>query len=191
MNQQNSSLSSQTRPEDLMEELGVKKATYYADLKHLGIKASKDENGNAYLTNDEADLVRQLRSHVSQTGKREGFNPEDTQGDLVHQESQEITTLSNQEDSDLDLPGTEDLEGELEGNSLEQLIHEAAALKLKNLVAPDLIKLHLAEQMSEEDLPPEMRDRVQAVREAANPKFQPATIASKLLGQWRSRRGNS
>ena len=133
--------------------------------------------------------MRELRSHVSQTGKREGFvssSTDDINGDLVHhQSSQEITAFNEEsEEVDLEIPQSEQEEYE---DNLEKIIHEAARLKMQNLSAPHLVKLHLAEQMSEEDLPPEMREKVQQVRNAANPKFQPSSVANNLLQQWRNR----
>lgn len=189
MTDQNSTQSDFIRPDDLMQELGIKKDTYYADLNYLGFKAAKDETGKAYLTNEQANLVRELRSHVSQTGKREGFvssSTDDINGDLVHhQSSQEITAFNEEsEEVDLEIPQSEQEEYE---DNLEKIIHEAARLKMQNLSAPHLVKLHLAEQMSEEDLPPEMREKVQQVRNAANPKFQPSSVANNLLQQWRNR----
>jgi len=209
MSDQNSSQPHRIRPDDLMQELGIKKDTYYADLNYLEIKASKDENGKAYLTNEQANRVRELRSHVSQTGKREGFassSPDGINGDLVHHQSrQEIAAFSEEaeevdpsttlrvnversRDVDLEIP-----QAEQEGceENLEKLIYEAAQLKMQNLSAPHLVKLHLAQQMSEEDLPPEMREKVQQVRDTANPKFQPSSVANNLLKQWRNRGGNS
>lgn len=193
MTDQNSAQSDMIRPDDLMQELGIKKDTYYADLNYLEIKASKDENGKAYLTNDQAIRVRELRSHVTETGKREGFASsmtDDIKGDLVHgQSSQEMAAFKEEaEEVDLEIPQAEPEEYE---ENLEHLIHEAAKLKMQNLSAPHLVKLHLAQQMSEEDLPPEMREKVQQVRDAANPKFQPSSVASNLLSQWRNRGGNS
>jgi len=192
MSDQNSSQPHRIRPDDLMQELGIKKDTYYADLNYLEMKASKDENGKAYLTNEQANFVRELRSHVSQTGKREGFvssSSDDINGDLVHHQSrQEIAAFSEEaEEVDLNIPQAE--QGGYEEN-LEKLIYEAAQLKMQNLSAPHLVKLHLAQQMSEEDLPPEMREKVQQVRDAANPKFQPSSVANNLLQQWRNRGGN-
>ena len=201
MSDQNSRQPHRIRPDDLMQELGIKKDTYYADLNYLEMKASKDENGKAYLTNEQANLVRELRSHVSQTGKREGFvssSTDDINGDLVHHQSrQEIAAFSEEAEEvdpsttlrvNLEIPQAEQQGYE---ENLEKLIYEAAQLKMQNLSAPHLVKLHLAQQMSEEDLPPEMREKVQQVRDAANPKFQPSSVANNLLQQWRNRGGNS
>jgi len=182
-----------------MQELGIKKDTYYGDLSYLKMKAAKDENGKSYLTNEQAELIRQLRSYVTQAGKREGFANHinhEIKADLVHQSS-EILPSSEEDDLEilpsenrgsqqdyLEVLSTED-QFQLEDN-LEQLVYEAAQIKMQNLATPHLVKLHLAQQMSEEDLPPEMREKLQEVREAANRKSKPASvIANNLLDKWR------
>lgn len=77
MSDQNSTVQSEAKPEirpdALMDEIGVKKQTYYTYLNHLGIKAQKDSSGKAYLTNEQANLVRELREHVVAGGKIEEF----------------------------------------------------------------------------------------------------------------------
>jgi hypothetical protein len=127
-----------------------------------------------------------------EVGRRDGFTPrpiDDEGGNLVHHENgHDMTTFQDHSDEmDWEIPSSETAEME---DNLEQLVYEAAQLKMQNLSAPHLVKLHLAQQMSEEDLPPEMREKVDAVRNAANPKFQPASVASNLLSQWRNRSGN-
>jgi len=95
--------NSVTRPEELMQELGIKKDTYYGDANYLKMKAAKDENGKSYLTNEQAELIRQLRSYVTQAGKREGFANHinhEIKADLVHQSS-EILPSSEEEDSEI------------------------------------------------------------------------------------------
>ena len=63
MTDQNSEIDYQIRPDDLMEELGIKKDAYYAYIKFLDIKIEKAD-GKAYLSQEQADLMRSLRSHV-------------------------------------------------------------------------------------------------------------------------------
>ena len=70
---QNSTPNNSIRPEALQAELSIKKATYYDDLSHLGIRADKDAEGKAYLTFEQAEQVRALRSYVSEKGTRKGF----------------------------------------------------------------------------------------------------------------------
>ena len=66
---QNSTVEHQLRPDELMAELDIKKQAYYTYLKYLGIKADKDSKGKLYLTQAQANLVRELRSHVVGGGK--------------------------------------------------------------------------------------------------------------------------
>lgn len=73
MSDQNCSVDNLVRPDDLMAELDLKKSTYYDDLNYLNITANKDENKKAYLTIEQANQVRALRSYVIENGKRDGF----------------------------------------------------------------------------------------------------------------------
>lgn len=177
MTDQNSAPLDPIRPDDLMSELGIKKDTYYTYLKHLGIKAAKDENGKSYLTYEQANLVRSLRSHVEKTGKIEGF-PNSIESSLTWAEPADL--LSN--------AVTQASQHAEQANrlDLEDLIYAAAELKGHHIVMGDLVKLELANQMTYDDLPDEVKQKVDRIREAACPKFQPAQIASQLLAQWRS-----
>ena len=46
------------RPEQIMGELGIKKSKYYELLGELGIKANKDNQRKAYLTEEQANAIR-------------------------------------------------------------------------------------------------------------------------------------
>jgi len=70
---QNSVPDNSIRPDELMSELGIKKDAYYKDLNYLDITPDKDSEGKCYLTNEQADEIRALRNHVSETGKWNGF----------------------------------------------------------------------------------------------------------------------
>ncbi|MGV2831673.1 hypothetical protein [Myxosarcina sp. GI1(2024)] len=182
MSDQNSSLDNIVRPEELMAELDLKKSTYYDDLNYLGIKADKDENQRAYLTNGQADRVRALRSHVIKHGKRDGF----IDGGL---------TVSNNNNELADLPKPDEIYVEREEPTshvdLNALLRGAAELKARDLATPDLLMRELANRMAEEDLPEDLREKVAIAREVANPKWTPAELADKILAQHRqSRSGN-
>jgi hypothetical protein len=56
-----------------MSELNIGKDAHYTDLKFLSLTALKDGDGKAYLSEEQANAVRALRSHISKTGKRDGF----------------------------------------------------------------------------------------------------------------------
>jgi len=76
----------------------------------------------------------------------------------------------------------------MDDEALNQLVKEAGELKAQQIAMPYLVKLHLANNMTEEDLSDEQRAKLEAVREAASPKQNAAAIANKLLERYRSGR---
>jgi hypothetical protein len=182
MSDQNSSHDDFVRPEDLMDELNLKKSTYYDDLNYLDIKADKDENKNAYLTIDQANQVRALRSHVNKTGKRDGF----VYGGLAVSNNSGLATNSeanNTEENNIYVQ-KEEPTAKLDSD----IVREAEELAARGMAMKDLIKIQLASQMSFEDLSPDLQEKVNIAREVANPKFTPAAIAEQLLAQHRSQK---
>jgi hypothetical protein len=175
MDTQNSVVEHQIRPDDLMAELGIKKDAYYAYLKHLGLKAEKDSNGNAYLTEEQANAVRALRSHVQNTGKMDGFL--NSNGELAIAEDGNLLNAT---------PPAEQPKEQMD-EQFEELIRAAAELKGQQLVMPQLVVRELAARMTYDDLPEDIKAKVQTVKETANPKYQPAKLATDLLDQWRTR----
>jgi hypothetical protein len=175
---QNTVIVCQVRPDDLMEELGIKKDAYYAYLKHLDIKAQRDDEGKAYLEPEQADRIRALRAHVQRTGKIESF---------------EETALATAEESGLgssDAPWSQDSPADsTDPSQLEHLIRKAQELAAHNMAMGDLVVAQLAQQMTFDDLTPELQGKVQGVREATHPKANPAEIASRIMHQWRSQGG--
>ena len=186
MSNQNSSTIDVVRPDELMSELNIGSSTYYDDVKYLGIKASKDENKKAYLTIEQANQVKALRSHVNETGKRDGF----VYGGLAVSDNNELAT--NSDNSELATAEEEDIYVELTEPTSDldigSLVRGAAELKARELAMPSLVKRELANQMTEDDLPEDLREKVEIAREVANPKFRPADIASQLLSQYRNQR---
>ena len=179
MTDQNSTPDNIVRPSDLMEELDIKKSTYYGDLEYLDIQASKDEAGKSYLTFSQANQIRGLRSHVSKTGKREGFEC----AALVISDNNELADISeanNTEENNIYVQ-KEEPTAKLESN----IVREAEELAARGMAMNDLIKIQLASQMSFEDLSPDLQEKVTIAREVANPKFHPAEIAKQLLNQHR------
>ena len=176
MNDQNSAPDNIVRPADLMAELDVKKSTYYGDLEYLDIKASKDESGKSYLTFDQANAVKGLRSHVNETGKRDGF----VYGGLAVSNNSKLAT--NPEPTDIYVEAEEPTSN----MDINALMRHAAELKARELATPDLVVRELANRMSESDLPEDLQEKVAIAREVANPKWTPADVAENLLGQYRS-----
>ncbi|HEY9767010.1 MAG TPA: hypothetical protein V6C71_00705 [Coleofasciculaceae cyanobacterium] len=179
MSDQNSSPDNIVRPEDLMAELDLKKSTYYDDLNYLGISANKDENKKAYLTIDQANQVRALRSYVIENGKRDGF----VYGGLVVSNNSDLAINS--------APNSIYVEAEepTANVDINALLRGAAQLKARELATPNLLIRELANRMTEDDLPDDLREKVALAREVANPKWTPAEIATQLLAQHRSQKG--
>lgn len=182
MSDQNSSVDNLVRPEDLMAELDLKKSTYYDDLNYLSISASKDENKKAYLTIDQANQVRALRSYVIENGKRDGF----VYGGLAVSNNSDLATNTNTEEINIYVQPEEPT-----ANLDSRIVREAEELAARGMAMKDLIKIQLASQMSFDDLSADLQEKVNIAREVANPKFTPAAIAGQLLAQHRSQKAQA
>lgn len=175
-------VSTKRRPDEICEVLGIGKSTYYDRLKYLGIKASKDGDG-AYLSAEQMKRMEELNEHIKETGKMEGFGGG---GQLALSESSGLASA-------LDIPVQPEIPGSEENDEgRNRLIWEAGELKVQQEATPDLLKLHLAAQMTEEDLSDEQRAKLQAIRNAANPKPNAAaSIAQQLLQRHRQNQGKN
>ena len=166
MKPENSHPPETIRPEDLMEELGIKKETYYRDLRYLEIEHQKDSSGRAYLSTEQANQIRALRNHVEQNGKRSGF---------------ESSSIVKATDSSIS-QSTEEIK--VNGSSPEEqmaaLVRSAAELRADTEVAKYLI----ASQMRTEMLPPDLRAKVEAAKAAVVPKSTaPNSWAQELVAK--------
>ena len=171
----NSAVVVTVRPEELMQELGIKKTAYYGDLEFLGIKTEKDGKGKVFLNEEQANAVRALRSHMSKNdGKREGFQAE---GGAI------ATTEPNSIASEAHPPEQPDPCG---GIDHEELYLEASNIAAAQMTMGQQVVLAMASQMGYEDLHPVAKAKVDSVREATAPKFQPQAIAAQLLEKIRS-----
>ena len=180
---QNSAPNNSIRPDELMSELGIKKDAYYKDLNYLDINPEKDSEGKAYLTNEQANQIRALRSHVQITGKRNGF---DNSSIVKVDDSNEIVSNNNETEDDIYI-NREEPTAKLDSD----IVREAEELAARGMAMNDLIKIQLASQMSFDDLSPDLQEKVTIAREAANPKFTPCAIAQQLLAQHRNNRVQS
>ncbi len=200
MTDQNSTVNNLIRPDELIAELSVGRATYYDDLKHLGIKAAKDGDGKAHLTFEQAEQVRALRSYVSKYGKRQGFNYEE-----FINENNIGSSIVKSEESDIEVSdtGTQEIAiatepeiylTEAETNptnrvNQDDLIRTAQELAARNIAIPHLIAVELSNSLGFEDLPDDLQEKVNIARDAANPKkYQPRAIADDLLKQLRKQK---
>lgn len=162
-------------PADLMTELGIKKDVYYLDLQFLGIKAIKGEDRKAYLTQEQADRVRALRYYMNQTGTRVGFDDGKPVNGLAVKDkselaSQDIYTKPEEPIADQDMG--------------QVLFRKGAELKARETAMPDLVVRAIADQLTEEQLPEDLREKIGLCREAANPKYTPADLASQLIARY-------
>ena len=197
MTDQNSTPNNSIRPEALQAELGIKKATYYDDLSHLGIRADKDAEGKAYLTFEQAEQVRALRLYVIENGTRKGFDYEKVEhniniGSIVKADNNSIETSNNNVQTAV-VHSEEDIyiseTSPTDNIDLDNLVRTAQELAARNIAIPSLIATELASNMEFEDLPPDLQEKVNIARDAANPKkHQPKLIAQTLLKQFRMQR---
>ncbi len=183
------------RPEDVQEMFGIKKVAYYNRLKFLEIQAHKDENNKAYLDDSQLELLKQLDEYISVNGKMTGFTYSKKEikqeVSLVLTEENNLTASTNNSATITNHSSTIEPDIYVAPSeptaqfNMEQLIYEAAQLKARELAMQDLVKRALADGMQEEDLPAELKQKVNLAREAANPKFTPQEVAGSLLTQWR------
>ena len=179
MTDRNSTVEHQLRPDELMAELDIKKQAYYTYLKHLGIKAEKDSKGKVYLTQEQANLVRQLRAHVIGGGKIDEFDVSNA----------DPAALVKAESSQIGAAGSESEGNSAQGLDMDELVRGAAELAGHRMTMAHQLMLQMADQMTYEDLPDEVKVKVDGVRQAANPKHQNlSSMATDLLSQWRQQR---
>jgi hypothetical protein len=186
MSDRNSAAVDRMTPEEAMTFLGIKSSAYYERLSYLGIKPEKANDGKKYLSQLQIQRLEMLDSWIKEKGKMDGF---------VEQEGRQGEALEGA----LAVSGEEGLRGadaaaadsEPHQGEMDYLIRMAAQLKAQQLTAtPEIIRA-IAAQMTEEDLPEDLRAVVQGSREMLSPKIQPAQIAESLLDQWRSNRSGT
>jgi len=81
--------------------------------------------------------------------------------------------------------------GDRLNDQLDDFIRVAAELKGQQLVTLQLVIWELASQMTYDDLPDDIKTKVETVREAFSPKLQPAQLATNLLNRWRDRKSQT
>jgi hypothetical protein len=181
MTTQNSTENQTISPEVLMLELGIKKSKYYEILKHLDIKADKDSEGKATLTFEQAEKVRAyLSGNIQETENDDSANSSLVKVD----DSNLVESNNNNSEEDIYV----EAEKPTANVDINALFRGAAQLKARELATPNLLIRELANRMTEEDLPEDLKEKVAIAREVANPKWTPAEIAQQLLAQHRSQK---
>jgi hypothetical protein len=178
------SADSLIRPEDIQEMFGIKQRAYYNRIKYLGIEAHKDEQGKPYLDEQQVKLLQALHEHINETGKMEGFI---NNAIVKVDDSAAIASTNNNSEENIYVKPAEPTEQ----FDLNLLMRDAAELKAREIAMPALVKRAIADKMTEQDLPEDLQEKIGLAREAANPKYTPASVADDLLNQWRSNRGGN
>ena len=184
MTTQNSTENQTISPEALMLELGIKKTKYYNLLDRLDIKADKDSEGKAILTFEKAEKVRAyLSGNIQETENDDSANSSLVKVD----DSNLVESSNNNSEEDIYV----EAENPLDNLNVNQLLRKAAQLKARELATPELAIRAIADRMTEDDLPDDLKQKVFAVRIAVNPKWTPADLADSILSQYRSSRSDS
>ena len=173
-------LSTNWRLEQICERLGIGTSTYYNRLKYLEIEPSRDDEG-PYLTQHQMKEMEDLNEHIKKTGKTRGFRDG---GELAISENSDLVSAPALEIPEVETENFDQMDDEM----LSRLIGEAGELKVRQVAMPDLVRLHLANNMTEEDLSDAQKEKLRAIREAATPKSNAAaSIAQQLLQRHRQK----
>jgi hypothetical protein len=191
MTNRNSAAPDYFRPEEVQEMFGIKKTQYYDRMRYLGIKANRDSEGKSYLDREQIDLLEELDEYIKKEGKMEGFEPSNNGASLVRADDKNLTASTNSNEKHLTPEIYVEPEQPVDNSEVAVLLREAEELRAREIAMRDLIKRKLADQMSEEDLSPDLQEKINLAREAANPKFTPQEVAQTLLTQWRANRVRS
>lgn len=181
---QNSAIEMQYRPDEVQRILDIKSAQYYERLKFLGIKANKDEKGKAYLDQSQFDRMKRLDQHIRETGEMDGFI--DSEGGELAPVNP--TNLAAVEGSDLAEPIPVVEEPTIENGLGKQIFRAAAELKASELAMIPQVVREVANRMTKDDLPEDLKAQVERTEEATRPNFHPSAIADKLMEQLRQSR---
>ncbi|MBD1847661.1 hypothetical protein H6F89_30540 [Cyanobacteria bacterium FACHB-63] len=180
----NSATEMHYRPDEVQREFDIKSTQYYARIKFLSIKAHKDNEGKAYLDQSQFDRMKRLDQHIRETGEMDGFVDSEG-GELAPIESANLAAV---EGGDLaeSIPTLE--EPTIENDLGKQIFREAAELKTSELLMRPVIVREVANRLTKDDLPDDLRQQVERSEEAIRPNFHPSAIADKLLSQIRQSR---
>jgi hypothetical protein len=176
--------------EQAIDELDIGKTTFYKWVNYLGIEQQQDSAKRKYLDESQFKQLQKLQAYYQEQGKIEGFlsteKSTENPGKLTTVESKAIAT--HDEPAAL---ATENIYVEPEaptaGMDIDRLMRGAAELKAREIAMPELVKRAIADKMTEDDLPDDLKEKLELARDAANPKFTPASVADALLAQYRSR----
>lgn len=192
---QNSPTEAQFSPDDVQARYGIKKDAYYDRLKFLGIKASKDATGKAFISSAQIEQLDLLNEHIKEHGKMEGFVNSNCMSETESESTSPspsplaTTTTDNlSTTTESTTPTAEPFSAENIG-PMDEIINIAAGIAAQRIAAPHLVALEMANAMSYDDLPAEFQERVDQARESVRrPGAAVGKLANSLLDQWRAQR---
>ena len=152
--------------------------------------ANRDSEGKPYLDEEQVALLEELDEYIKKEGKMEGFDSNNRGVSLVRADGSNLAASANS-NGKIETPEIYvEPEEPVDNSEVAVLLREAEELRAREMAMRDLIKRKLADNMSEEDLSPDLQEKVRLAREAANPKFTPQEVAETLLAQWRANRNS-
>jgi hypothetical protein len=178
---QNSTVEMQYRPEEVQQEFSIKSAQYYERLKFLGMKAHKDKEGKAYLDNSQFQKMKRLDHHIRETGGMDGFIDSEM-GELAVSSH---TNLVEVDDRRLATPISQPEQPTIENDLGKQIFRAAAELKASELAMMPQVIREVANRMTKDDLPEDLKQKIEQTEEATRPNFHPGAIADNLIQQFR------
>ena len=181
------STTTQFSRDELCQRWGIKTTQYYERLRSLNLDPK-------HLTALDIEHLDGLDAHIKGGGKIKDFAaPENTQSEIAP--TTEPDAIAPTTEPNAIAPRStpvEPDEANTEGLAIpdpppepetpeSEIFRHAAELKAYYVSHPDLVALNLASMMSENDLPDDLRAKVEEVREVAHPKPNQAALASDIL----------
>ena len=179
---------------ELLKRWGIARTALYERLKYLGSQLEKGPSNKGYLTDEQVKLMDELDSHIKKTGKMEGFNSSSliktNDSNLVQSSDNNSLGKGNKDEYSLTSPDeivvkTEEPD---DGFEMDDAFRVGAEIKTRRLAMPDLMALAIADELTEEDLPSDLQQKLNAVREAVNPKWKPDGVAKQYVERMRQKR---
>lgn len=174
--------------DELCERWGIKTTQYYERLRSLNLDPK-------HLTESDIEHLDQLDAHIKGGGKIKDFAATEEESSTQSEsaiapttEQGAIARSTTEEPDEENTLGLAIPDPPPEPETPEsEIFRHAAELKAYYATHPDLVALHLASQMGEDDLPPDLAAKVYEVREAAHPKPNQAALASDILQRHRKK----
>jgi len=173
--------------DELCQRWGIKTTQYYERLRSL-------KRDSKHLTEADIEELDRLDAWCKGGGKIKDFA-------ATEEESSTQSAIAPTTESEAIAPRENPVEPD-EENTLglaipdpppepetpeSEIFRHAAELKAYYVSHPDLVALNLASMMSENDLPEDLRAKVEEVREVAHPKPNQAALASDILQRRRKK----